>query len=966
MAIKKLKKSVSIKTKSNFFAVGIGASAGGLDAYKELLSYLPVDTGMAFIFIQHLSPKHKSFLPEILGRMTEIPVIKVKNGTILKSNHIYVMPPNVTMLLKKGVFALKKRNNETIHQPINRFFESLSEDQAEKAISIILSGTGSDGAEGSKIIKANGGISFAQSPETAKYDSMPSNAIVLDDIDFILSPKEIAIELASLAQLPMDKSYHSYQPFHSSNMSELTKIMLLLKQNMGTDFTEYKPTTIKRRIIRRMMLKKIEKMDNYFKLLQNDFQERALLSEDVLINVTTFFREPESYEYLKNHLLKKIIAQKGLHDSIRIWVAGCSTGEEAYSIAICVQEALEDQKISIPVQIFSTDLSEKCIEKARIGKYLDSISDQVSQERLSKYFVKIETGYRISKVIRDICIFARHDLSRDPAYSKLDLISCRNLLIYLGHELQSKVMQNFHYSLNPDGFLFLGSSESVGKEIGLFSIIENKFKVYSKKSITSRNHHIHTIRDYQVQSTPMQKTKKEVSLPTSFELQVETDRAILARYSPPSVVINLKSEILQFRGNTEPFLIHKHGEASLNIFKMVREGLAADLKKAIKSAKDKDSGVRINRIAISSDKIINIEVIPLKFLPGERCFLIVFEQVNNLNTTILSKIKDSKNSKNPASKNEDKVISQIKSELISAKENLQSVVQDFEKANQELQSANEEVLSSNEELQSTNEELETSKEELQSTNEELSTVNDELQERNQELFQLNNDLTNVLNSVHIPIVIVGNDLSIRRFTTSASKIFNFIPSDVGRPLSHITSKVINMPDLEAMIKNVLEHAVIEEKDVQKANGSWYNLRIRPYKTQENKIEGAVVTLQGIEMQKLMELSKAIIDIIRLPILILDKDLCILNANASFLSKFKVKSSQIEKVMLKQLPKPFSGLKFKAFVNELLDTKEASISKVIELDFLKVGKMKMNLSATKVSKDKLTPPRILIVFEHIQG
>lgn len=970
MAIKKAKKIKKPLNKvlkeparqNENFVVGIGASAGGLEAFKEFLTYLPLDTGMSFVFVQHLSPKHKSLLPEILARMTDIPVVQVKDGMRLKKNQIFVMPPDVTMILKNGTFKLQKRSTKGIHQPINRFFESLAEDQGERAISVVLSGTGSDGAQGSRMVKAMGGISIAQALDTARYDSMPSSAIIIDEIDFILAPKDIALELGHLSRrsFAIDLE-HIDSPFHEE-ISDFKKILLLLKQNMGTDFTQYKPTTIRRRINRRMLLRKIDHMKDYFKLLQNSPEERRLLCEDVLINVTTFFREPDSYVFLKESVLKKMIKVKDNEDSIRIWVAGCSTGEEAYSIAITVMEALEESKKPLSVQIFATDLSDKCIEKARMGKYLDTIAEHVSKERLEKYFVKIESGYRISKAVRDCCIFARHDLSRDPAYSKLDLISCKNLLIYLGQDLQSKVMQNFHYSLNPDGYLFLGSSESIGKETGLFQLIDNKFKVYTKKSIGTRSHQTIARNAFIRPDIIFPEIKKEAPVPNSFEIQVEADRAILARYSPPSVIINHKMEIIQFRGNTSSYLVHKHGEATLDILKMAREGLGSELKKAIHQARDKDNSVRVENVKFNSKDVTNIEVIPLVFLPGERCFLIIFEGMNSvpaLNTVIETKGKKKKTIFTA----EDNIVAQLKNELNSARENLQAVIQDFERANQELQSANEEVLSANEELQSTNEELETSKEELQSTNEELSTVNDELQERNQELFLLNNDLTNVLNSVHIPIVIVGNDMSIRRFTTSASKIFNFIPTDVGRPLSHITSKVINMPDLGVMIKNVLDNAVIEEKDVQKADGSWFHMRIRPYKTQDHKIEGAVVTLQEIEMNKLVELTKTITDTVKLPLLILDKDLRVIHGNSCFYTEFNIKSAHIEKKLLSALPKPINAPKIKAIVSEVLKSKKAREEVVVILDFPKKGKRKMIVSATKVSKDKLIPPRILVAFEN---
>ncbi|HXH73643.1 MAG TPA: CheR family methyltransferase [Bacteriovoracaceae bacterium] len=959
---KTVRKNVTKKNNTDFFIVGIGASAGGLEAFKEFLTYLPIDTGMSFVFIQHLSPTHKSFLPEILTRMSPLSVHEAKHGVQVKPDNIYVIPSNLTLSLNEGTLELEKRNpKDKPHLPIDRFFESLANDQKNRAIAVVLSGTGSDGADGSRIVKAQGGITFAQSPNTAKFESMPAKAIVVDDIDFILAPKDMARELASIGQMNI---VHKNEDGVNENITmqddkEFAQIITLLRQTSGTDFSQYKPTTIRRRISRRMLLHKLEHLKDYYKFLQDNPNERLQLGEDVLINVTHFFREPESYEYLKQQLLPTILKNKAQDAPLRIWVAGCSTGEEAYSIAICVMEIMGAETHPLSVQIFATDLSDKCIERARNGKYFESISEYVSQERLAKYFTRLDNGYRISKAIRDICVFAKHDLSRDPAYSKLDVISCKNLLIYLDQDLQVKVLESFHYSLNSNGYLMLGSSESVGKASELYSMVDPKQKVYSKKSISSRLQPFISRRDFNPPELTSLKSKREPTPPTSYEIQIEADRAILSRYSPPSVVINGKFEILQFRGSTEQFLIHKHGEASLNLVRMARDGLGAELKKAIIKAKDKDTSIREESLKLTGVGLISFEVIPLKFLPGERYFLIVFEtQKPYLPREDMPTGKGQKKSISQ-SDYESVAVAQLKQELSFVKDNLQIMIQDFESANQELQSANEEIVSSNEELQSTNEELETSKEELQSTNEELNTVNDELQERNEELFGLNNDLLNVLNSVQIPIIIVGNDLSIRRYIGSASKLFNFIHTDIGRPFSHITSNCLDTVELTSMIKIVLENAIVQEKDILTSDRTWLHVRIRPYKTEENKIEGAVVTLQEVDdLKNFVELTKVIIDGVEYPIIVLDADQKVVVANKAFESIFKVEVDVMERLhILKVKEGLFEKIQLKKLISEVSSGSKDIVSKKLEL-----GKKKVQVSVRKITTNKSVPTQYLIAFE----
>lgn len=859
-ADKQKKKVSSVKVKvpgKKRVVVGIGASAGGLEALRVLFNHLDCDTGMTFVIIQHLSPSHESLLSTILARNTAMPVMEVKDKTLIKPNYVYIIPPGSNMTLREGVLHLSPRREGTrVQLPIDLFFTSLAKEQKHDAVAVVLSGTGSDGGEGAKIVKAEGGISMAQSPDSARFNAMPSNAIFVDHIDFVLSAEEIGKELSKIGKMLKKATSRPSEDFQSETQVhiQLDKILLLLKQTIGTDFSQYKLTTIRRRVLRRMLLHKIDSLTNYFRLLQQDISERKSLGEDVLINVTQFFREPESFQCLKKKVLPELFRKKEANYPIRVWIPGCSSGEEVYSIAMSLVESLggDLQKALGQVQIFGTDLSESCLERARQGNYLETISLQVPPPLLKKYFHKTESGYRTSKAIRDLCVFAKHDLTRDPPFSKLDLISCRNVMIYFGQDLQTKILSSFHYSLNPGGFLLLGESETIGVATDLFTKVDSKCKIYSKKSVFGsrfpshpwplppRSHNIIQIR----------KNVRSISA-SMTEIQIETDRAILARYSPSAVVIDTNYEILHFRGDTEPFLSHKGGEASLNFFKMLGDGLRTEFKEAIKTAQKKDLPVSKKQVPFGLTGILNFEVIPLKFLPGERCFLIIFEKEEHPEIQrSKSQTVSNKAIAVPKKGIKERELIQLRQELSDTKDHLQSLIYDLERANQDLQSANEEVVSSNEELQSTNEELETSKEELQSTNEELSTVNDELHSRNQDLFALNNDLINVLNSVYVPVIIVGNDLCIRRFTPMASKMLNVIPSDIGRPLTDITSNLFDVEKLRQVILEVIETATLHESEIQDKEGRWYILRVRPYKTLDQKLEGGVVTLTDVNQFKL--------------------------------------------------------------------------------------------------------------------
>src|SRR5262245_3010125 len=819
--------------------VGVGASAGGLDAFGQLLAALPSDSGMAFVLIQHLAPKYESILSELLGKATRMPVVEVSDGMRVEPNHVYVIPPNADMSIANGVLRLTPISpDRSRRMPIDLFLRSLAEDQQSRAIGVIPSGTASTGTLGLQSVKALGGVTFAQD-ESAKYSAMPRSAIAAGNVDFVLPPELIARELNRIAKHihVFATEDHAETPTGPPDEA-LSKIFLLLRNISRVDFSFYKHGTIKRRITRRMFLRKIENLPSYLQFLRKNPKEVEALFDDVLINVTSFFRDADAFESLQKVAFPHILNHKGPNSTVRIWVAGCSTGEEAYSLAIVLLEYLREKAANFQIQIFATDVSDSVIQKARAGIYPENISLDITSHRLNRYFQKVEGGYQISKAIRDMCVFAKQDVAKDPPFSRLDLISCRNVLIYMGQVLQKRIIPLLHYALNPSGVLFLGSSETVGGFTDLFVPIDKKHKIYTKKQV-SIPLNFDFVPQFREDEQPEERHEE---LPQRMDLQKIADQILLNRYAPPSVMVNEKLDIVQFVGQTSGFLDPAPGDASLNLLRMVKSGLHPELRLAFQRVR-RDGLTRKEGVLIESDgglKSVNLEIIPVKnFSRKERYYLVVFEAAaarasENRNAPKERK-PDKKNSKGKTSQI-DIENARLKEELEATREYLQSIIEEQRTTNEELRSANEEIQSSNEELQSINEELETAKEELQSTNEELTTVNEELQNRNEELTQLNNDLNNLLSSVNIPIVMLGNDLRIRRFTPVAEKVMNLIPTDIGRPITDIKTN-LRISDLRQSVMHVIDSLEIQENEVEDNTGRWYSMRIRPYRTLDNKIDG---------------------------------------------------------------------------------------------------------------------------------
>src|SRR5436309_8710374 len=849
--------------RTSFPIVGVGASAGGLEAFTQLLTALGPGTGMAYALVQHLDPSHESALTELLAKATEMPVRQVTDATLVEPKHVYVIPPNVDMIIAQGILRLTARTETRgHHMPIDRFLRSLAEDQGSNAIGVILSGTASDGTMGLAAIKAEGGITFAQDEQSAKFDGMPQSAIAAGCVDFVLPPDAIGRELARIR-------VHPYLALSSSSRTaelvpdgdpQLKNILHLLHTANEVDFSDYKLATVKRRILRRMALHQIRKLKAYVEFLRHHPAEVEALHEDLLIKVTSFFRDPAAFEALKTEIFPSILKHRPLEEPIRVWVPGCSTGEETYSQAIALLEFLGPRSADTPIQLFGTDLSQASIEKARAGVYPESIAADVSPERLRRFFAKVEDGYRISKTIRDRCVFARQNLLQDPPFSRIDVISCRNVLIYLGPVLQKRIMPIFHYALKPRGFLMLGGAEGIiGTGSDLFELMDRKHKIYCRKSTPSGLHFDFAASQYPTGAANLasdKQTQKREGVVQLLDLRKEADRILLTKYAPVAVVINDDMEVLESRGHVSLYLELASGRASFKVLKMAREGLLFDLQAAINKAKTEKEGVPVRKenVPVERDnklKDVNLEVIPFKVASNrERYFLIVFEDARPAVRAESAEIMagEARVSEGGKEKRSDRQSSHLKQELVATKRYLHSLVEDKEASNEELLAANEEILSSNEELQSTNEELQTAKEELESTNEELHTVNEELHNRNFELTQANNDFVNLLSSVNIAMVMLGGDLRIRRVTPQAEKLLGLIPTDLGRVITNIRPN-IDVPDLEQMIVKVINTVTVQEREVRDRDGHWYLLRILPYKTLENMIEGAVLTLVDINVLK---------------------------------------------------------------------------------------------------------------------
>jgi two-component system, chemotaxis family, CheB/CheR fusion protein len=839
-----------------FPVVGIGASAGGLDAFTHLLRALPNDTGMAFVFVQHLDPTHETVLANLLSKATRMPTREIKDGTVVQPDHLYVIPPNHSLTISGGVLRLGSRSSDRgRHLPIDTFLASLADDQGARAIGVILSGTGSDGAVGLRAIKSAGGVTFAQDERSAQHSGMPHSAVVAGAVDIVLPADEIAGELARIARHPYVELPTSASSDRETREPDgLRQIFQILRSVTGTDFQGYKLATVRRRVTRRMLLHRIETLEGYVRHLRQHPAEAQALHDDLFVTVTRFFRDPDVFHALTRVVFPRLLKERPGKTPIRIWTPGCATGEEAYSILIALIEFLEATKSGrdgIGIQLFATDANAASIARARAGRYPESIALDVSPERLQRFFVKVDGQYQVIKSLRDAAIFAVHNVATHPPFSRLDLLTCRNLLIYLGPDLQKRVLPVFHYALKPTGVLLLGNAETPGTFSDLFVVVDKTHRIYARRPGPSRPALGWTVRERgRAPDREPSETAEKVDAPRELELDREADRILLAKYAPAGVIVNDDLEVLHVRGHTGPYLEMPSGATSFNLLKMLREGLLVDVRAAVKRARRTGAPARKEGVQVRWDGSfvrVDIAVIPLRSSPAGGAFLILFE--DSASPVASPSTRQRPDRRTPPSR--DGTTHALRAELESTKQYLQAIINEREAANEELKSASEELQSTNEELQSTNEELETSKEELQSVNEELETVNDELQARNVELGALNSDLINILSSVTIPIVIVGPDLRIRRFTGLATRVLNVVPTDVGRSILDIRWK-IDVPDLERVLLGVIGTLTPWQRDVPDEEGHWYSVRVLPYRSIDNKIDGAVMAFIDVDARRQLE------------------------------------------------------------------------------------------------------------------
>ncbi|HYF02448.1 MAG TPA: CheR family methyltransferase [Patescibacteria group bacterium] len=837
-------------TANDFYVVALGGSAGSLSALEKFFKNLPPDMGMAFVVVSHLDQSRENMLPGIIRRWTKMPVIEAEEGMALQPNRVFMMPETAYMsILNEKLHLIPRQKEGGHHLPIDLFFQSLAKDVKHRAIGVVLSGMDGDGSIGVKVIMENLGLVIAQEPTTAEFDSMPLNAIATELVDYVLPPEEIPEKILSYASNPLPKSLRNASYQEGSNA--LQKIITTIKTVTGHDFSQYKRNTILRRIERRMQSQQMKHFSEYLKYLDENTLEVDLLFKELLIGVTKFFRDAEAFRLLKERLLEYIRTTKFEDNTFRVWVAACSTGEEAYSIAILLLECIEELKKDLKIQIFATDINNVAIELSRLGTYPHNIEGDVSQERLSKYFTRHATGeYTVKKAVREQIIFATHNLTKDAPFTKLNLLTCRNFLIYISAEMQKRLIPVFNYALQKDGILFLGPSEALNGYSEYFSVLESKWKIYQKTNVTSAlSRMVDFPFTFPVISLKSSVIERAVMPETLIPNVIQ--KILVAEFAPPCVIINSKGEILYINGRTGKYLELSPGVSIMNIFMMAREGLKYALSSAIQRAASENMPQLVERVNVKTNghyEMINLRVRPLVELQSLKgLMLVVFEDAGIEEGTAKAKRK----TKSKAAAVSSAEIAELEKELEYTRMRLQMTTEEMETSLEELKSTNEELQSANEELQSTNEEAMTNKEEMLSLNEELMAINMQYQAKGQELAEINNDIKNLLDSTDIATIFVDNEINIKRFTPKSTQILNIIPTDVGRPLEHISTN-LEYTAMISDVRDVLEHLTKKEVQVKSKSGHWFSMRISPYRTLSNYIDGVVITFSDITTIKQYE------------------------------------------------------------------------------------------------------------------
>jgi two-component system CheB/CheR fusion protein len=833
----------------SFPIVGIGASAGGLEAIEQFLRRVPDGSGMAFVIVQHLDPTQKGMMVELLSRATPLQVVQVKDRLKVEPNRVYVIPPNQDMSILHGVLhLLEPAAPRGLRLPIDFFFRSLADDQRDRSVGVILSGMGSDGTLGVRAIKEHAGVVFVQTPASAKFDAMPRSAIDAGLADVVAPAEELAGKIATyVAHTPISKA--GELPLAGKAHSAVEKICVLLRSQTGHDFSQYKRSTIYRRIERRMGLHQVGNIADYVRLLRESPQETQLLFNELLIGVTSFFRDPAAWEILGKKVIPELLAAYPAGGTLRAWVPGCSTGEEAYSLAMIFKETLAQEKParSFSLQIFATDLDKSAIERARQGLYPANIAGDVSAERLHRFFVREEHGYQVGKEAREMVIFAPQNLIMDPPFTRLDILCCRNLLIYLAPELQKKLLPLFHYSLCPGGVLFLGSAETIGANTDLFAPIDGKTRIFRRLAGALRSVPVDFPTSTFLPRQRASETSRDDALKAPPNVQTLAEQILMQHYAPAAVLTNDKGDILFISGKTGKYLEPAAGKANWNIYAMAREGLRHELGSAFPKALREKRAVILPHVRLTGDRgdqAVTIAIEPIQEPEAlQGTVMVVFTDV--VAPAIEARGKGKRITVQPATQ------ARRERELQQAREELRTTREQMQTSQEELRSANEEMQSTNEELQSTNEELTTSKEEMQSLNEELQTLNHELQSKVDELSRANNDMRNLLDSTDIATLFLDDALNVRRFTPQMVKIIKLIPSDTGRPITDLASD-LDYPGLVEEAREVLRTLVFKEQSIATRDGRWFTVRIMPYRTLDNRIDGVVITLVDITAAKTLE------------------------------------------------------------------------------------------------------------------
>jgi two-component system, chemotaxis family, CheB/CheR fusion protein len=851
------KEKTSDADNKQFPIVGIGASAGGLEALENFLGNVPENSGMAYIVIQHLDPTQKGMLPELLQRISRMKVFQVKNLMAVKPNCVYVIPPNKSLSIEKGTLHLfEPMQSRGLRLPIDFFFNSLAADRKERSIGLILSGMGSDGSMGCRAIKEKKGIVMVQDPLTAKFDSMPRNAIEAVQVDIIAPADQLPAKLIEAIK-PMftpdlkteiKTETKDIEDIEVKEESALDKILVLLRTHTGNDFALYKKNTLHRRIERRMGIHHFDKISAYVSFLHENPKEVDILFKELLIGVTHFFRDPLLWENLEATVLPNLISKHSAGSVLRAWIPACSTGEEAYSLAMAFKETIERNNLheGLSLQIFATDLDHEAIETARKGLFPATIKSEVSASRINRFFSKSDEGYRVNTEIREMVVFAQHNIIMHPPFTKIDILSCRNLLIYLNAELQKKLLGLFYYCINPEGIMLLGSSETLGTLGHLFLPIDAKSKIYKRKGSSQ----LPELFDFPESFSRIQPSQIEKQKPVNAtqNIQLLADQMLLQQFSPIGVLVNENGDIIYTSGRTGKYLEPSVGKANLNIFAMLREGLRNEFPAAFRKALLKRETVLLQHMKVISNNTAQAVSIHIHCIdkpePLKGTVMIIFsDEPKDSNSPVNKKMKNLNNSKQ----------SELEKELQDTREEMQNSLEEMQTSQEELKSTNEELQSTNEELQSTNEELTSSKEEMQSLNEELQTVNAELQSKVDEFSRVNNDMKNLLNSTDIATLFLDKELKIRRFTNQTTKIFKLIKTDVGRPFTDLVTELI-YPELADNALEVLRTLILIQKQIPSKDGRWFSVRIMPYRTFDDRIDGLVITFINISDLKQLEVE----------------------------------------------------------------------------------------------------------------